>query len=484
MNRLILFFVTIVFAGSALFAQETLKVSVSGKIDSANASTVTIYYYPNLLADQPVSHRAKVEEDGSFTMEFPLSQPVAANLSHGRERTAMFIFPGDDISLTLDPQKFDESIKYKGKTPGVEASNILAEYYLKFEDDQHMESYINLVKEGLGVEFEANSRRELDEKNEFFSRKNKDGKLPEEFINYMSAKILYGWANNRMNYPSYHAYYNKIEESEVEVSKNFYDFLGEVRVKNANAVNNPEYIRFVQSYLDYKMKQNTNGEELSPEEAFIQKFQMASSELEGEALSLIQASMLKDVLSYGNPLAAEGPYFEFMRTNQNEAYNEILTPIYELAMKLAPGQPAPEFSLQDISGADVSLRDFRGQVVYLDFWASWCGPCRREMPAGRELKKRFKGEPVVFLYVSIDDSEEAWRKAVEEEKLEGVLLYSEGFRSEVTQMYGVKAIPNYFLINKDGTIANPSPSRPSGEDIDAQIFEALRKPYDTTNADR
>lgn len=478
MKNYVLILLGVLFSAGTAFGQGI--VSISGKIDNPAGKTVVVYYYPNLLVERPVSSKATLDEEGGFQMTFSLDKPTSATFSHGRERTAMYIHPGDNISVSLNPEAFDESIKYKGDGPGVEASNYLARFYLKFEDDGAEDDAQNLIKEGLELEYVAWVNRVYNSQVSFLTDFAKSHKLSETFMNYAADRSLYIRANRLMSYPSYYAYLAKKDISEVKLSKNYYDFLGEIRVMNDRAVNIPEYISFVQNYISWKMDQQFAGEEKAPkpEERFAKEYQYAASILQDDSRLFIQASMLKDIFEYGNPLHAESAYASFIARDEKGDYSKILKPIYEQAMLLAPGQPAPDFSLLDINGARVSLSDFKGKVVYLDFWASWCGPCRREMPASKRLFQTFKGQDVVFLYVSIDDDEAAWRKAVSEDQLQGVLLFSQGGNSEVASQYGVKSIPNYFLINRDGTIANSNPSRPSGAEIESQLHEALRMPYD------
>ncbi|MEZ4829572.1 MAG: TlpA disulfide reductase family protein [Bacteroidia bacterium] len=478
MKNPIFIFLGIILSGSLTFGQGT--VSVSGKIDNPAGKSVSVYYYPNLLVERPVSHKATLDEEGKFQISFPLEQATSASFSHGREQTAMFIHPGDQIVLSLNPEQFDETIKYKGEGPGVDASNFLAKFFLKFEDEGVADDSKVLIKEGLELEYAAWVNRVYNNQRNFLNEYAKSHKLSEDFLSFVSSRILYTRGTRLMQFPAYHAYLAQKDVSEVKLSKGYYEFLSEVRPMNAHAVNVPEYVSFVQNYISWSVDNllKEEGVELDPEARFSREYKFVSTTLQDEPMLLIQASMLKDFLQSGNPMMVESIYAEFVAADKKGDYAKILQPIYDQAMLLAPGKPAPEFTLVDINGQQVSLSDFKGKVVYLDFWASWCGPCRAEMPASRRLFQANKGKDVVFLYISIDEDEAAWRKAVADEQLQGVLLYSQGGNSEVANMYGVKFIPNYFLINRDGTIANSNPSRPSAPGIQAEIDAALGVPFD------
>lgn len=118
------------------------------------------------------------------------------------------------------------------------------------------------------------------------------------------------------------------------------------------------------------------------------------------------------------------------------------------------GDEAPNFTMPGVDGKPVSLKDFRGKYVLLDFWASWCKPCREENPNLVTVYKEFKSKNFEILQVSLDKQKEAWLKAIEDDKLSWKGHCSEllVWESPVVQQYGLQGIPANFLLNPDGKI--------------------------------
>jgi thiol-disulfide isomerase/thioredoxin len=113
-------------------------------------------------------------------------------------------------------------------------------------------------------------------------------------------------------------------------------------------------------------------------------------------------------------------------------------------------QAAPDFEARDLSGKTVKLSDFRGKVVVIDFWATWCGPCVRGMPVSAAVAKEF-GDRVVFLPVDVDDRESADKvKSFAEKKGWSFPLYLGG--RAVGAKYGVSGIPHTVIVAADGTV--------------------------------
>ena len=121
---------------------------------------------------------------------------------------------------------------------------------------------------------------------------------------------------------------------------------------------------------------------------------------------------------------------------------------------LAPGTQAPDFTLKDIDGKEVSISDFKGKTVVLVFWASWCPDCRAEVPQLKQIAASANPVTTVFVQVSFDRSLEALRSYAVDNALPGVLLFDPAGKKEskVGAAYHVKWIPSLYIINPDGKV--------------------------------
>ncbi len=121
----------------------------------------------------------------------------------------------------------------------------------------------------------------------------------------------------------------------------------------------------------------------------------------------------------------------------------------------AVGNLAPDFTADNVHGGKVTLTDHRGKVVLLDFWASWCGPCMREMPTIVSIKDRYPADKFVIIGVSLDmeKTEARMHQAIKENKLDYPIPYDgKGWRNAVAALYGVRSIPATYLLDADGVI--------------------------------
>jgi thiol-disulfide isomerase/thioredoxin len=120
--------------------------------------------------------------------------------------------------------------------------------------------------------------------------------------------------------------------------------------------------------------------------------------------------------------------------------------------ELARARMAPPFAIDTLDGQHISMDDLAGRVVLIDFWATWCGPCREAMPHMREIAKRFQGQPLVVLSVSLDSDEQKWKEYISKNNMIWLHYRDGGFTGSIANLFGVKAIPHTFTIDADGVL--------------------------------
>ncbi|MDM1061999.1 TlpA family protein disulfide reductase [Empedobacter falsenii] len=139
---------------------------------------------------------------------------------------------------------------------------------------------------------------------------------------------------------------------------------------------------------------------------------------------------------------------------------------------------APDFSLADINGKRFDLSDFKGKYVYMDIWATWCGPCKVQIPFMKELEKQFHDAPIHFVSVSLDKLEDkpVWAKMVKENQMSGVQLFA-GREDNFGFDYKIEYIPTFIILDKEGNIMidrAPAPMDYQTGEINQQLVDILK----------
>jgi thiol-disulfide isomerase/thioredoxin len=147
-----------------------------------------------------------------------------------------------------------------------------------------------------------------------------------------------------------------------------------------------------------------------------------------------------------------------------------------LSTVLAKGEVSPKFvGYENNAGGETSLDDLKGKYVYVDVWATWCGPCKAEIPFLKEVEKAYHGKMIEFVSLSVDDPKDydAWKSMIKDKELGGIQLFADkSWKSDFVVDYKINGIPRFILIDPEGNIISPDAPRPSDDKLE-ELFASL-----------
>lgn len=165
-----------------------------------------------------------------------------------------------------------------------------------------------------------------------------------------------------------------------------------------------------------------------------------------------------------------------MKLSTDESYKAKLTEKYNKLKLIVKGKPSPKFNFENHKGGTTSLDDLKGKYVYVDVWATWCGPCVQEIPFMKEIEKKYHGKNIEFVSISIDNKKDydKWKKFVTDKQMTGIqLIADDAFKSKFVQDYVIEGIPRFILIDLNGNIISSDAPRPSDNTL-IKLFDELK----------
>ena len=422
---------------------------ISGKIANKQAGDLTIN-----SEDRTFKETLSVTADGTFTDT--LSTDISSYILYdGTNPIFLNIEPGNNLNITYDASDFDNTIAISGV--GSEINNYLVAKRKVEKELSKKNQEIYSLEEDMYLERMMafkNSQEEL--------LNNSEG-LPTEFVAKEKKNLHYAYLSKLNEFERAHKYFTKNEDFKVSD-----DFLKDIKSIDYSNVEDfdfsSNYKGLVSDHYGDKANKLSEKDSIAYDMAFLK----TASAIENET---IKNSLLFDYANYNMSYSKDIDSFYniFTKSSTNKKNNAIITEKYNNLMGLTKGRPSPKFvGYENYAGGKTSLDDLKGKYVYVDVWATWCGPCKREIPFLKEVEEKYHGKNIEFVSISIDKASDhkKWKTMVNEKELGGIQLFADNdWNSAFVKDYQIQGIPRFLLIDTEGNIVDSNAPRPSSSEL-------------------
>jgi peroxiredoxin len=431
-------------------------VLLSGNITNYNGAVLKIQDFMGRA-----SWKTEIEiNDGRFSKTLSADMPMITMLTFSRTFKNIFLQPGETLEISFDTKSMDSTFRYGGSL--AEENAIL--------DSIQVERIKVDYKFVYGESLE-NAARYLDSvtkaHNSYLTRLVKDKTLQPKFKDFTKASIDYNSAMYKLF----------IASRKDKHPDDYFDFIEDLGIEKEEYLGIMDYRVFLNEYISMKAQESLSQldsiQQDTPDALFEESLKviegLENEDVKNYALFNAMNTRLKD---YG--ITGFNQFYDYFKEkNKDPYYDKQLELVYTEKQSLAPGQPAPAFTLVDVNGEMVSLSDFKGKYVYLDFWHTGCKYCIKETDAYVELYADYAGQDIAFVSVSADLDQGKWKNYVLKNKNVGVSLVTENYwDSKEFQNYQVSASPTYVIVDKEGNILDPKAPFPSSPEI-RETFDRL-----------
>jgi thiol-disulfide isomerase/thioredoxin len=427
-------------------------VRLSGEITNPNSDKITIrgngYIKVIDVNTNGTFDDTLVIKEGNFTFY------------DTKESTAMYLAPGYRLDISLDGKEFDETLKYSGI--GEKPNNFNASYFLFNEKNAiDSETYKKMENQEY-FDYELKTNASL------MKLLNESEIENEQFLESQADKFRFQMLNNLITKLGEDYFAGKTKgiitqylDSEIDKI----DFKDSVMFASNN-----DYRYFLSSYFVAGL---TSGD--------LKTLELYNEELlEMQKKSIV--TTLKRGISFYNMEKLDIYYQTYVKLASNDKGINRIKEKYDRIKTLKKGSPSPSFNYPDSSGKNISLESLKGQLVYVDVWATWCGPCKAQIPFLKQLEEKYREEDIAFVSLSIDQLKNIskWKDMIVDKELEGIqIIADKAWRSKFVTDYVIEGIPRFILIDKDGNLMDPMSPRPAiYVDGEMQLNEEIQKIFD------
>ncbi len=385
-----------------------------------------------------------------------LATPEYYTVAVGKTKMILYARPGDSVIFSANATNILPSVQFRGSAP------IYNDYLIRFNKisaDYQSKLMRNFANPESVVVHQIDSLRAL-HADELAALQKGNSNIDPYFLRIEKARILYEWAILHRIYPDYYNYIHR--GADFKTSPEYDTYLAEVNLNDETLINLPLYLSFLDTYMRSYYNQYFTDSLESKYSSFAEyQLHEVDKKFTNKTIKALMAyNVVKQQIMYDGVKDMDSYWTTFKKLCNNKILRNNIDKRLAAWDDLKKGKPAKNFTFVSIDGSPVSLSDFKGKWVYIDIWATWCNPCMAEVPYLKKLEEEFQGKNIAFISISVDQTQNPWKKVVAQRQMKGVQLWA-GQNEIIKNFYKVSGIPRFMIIDPQGNIYQASADRPS-----------------------
>ncbi|MEL6988622.1 MAG: TlpA disulfide reductase family protein, partial [Bacteroidota bacterium] len=290
--------------------------------------------------------------------------------------------------------------------------------------------------------------------------------LSSNFINLETGNLEYNHKRNILSY------FNQGRENGKEVGALNMDFMDNPGIGNIALLSSKHFKEFIFEFANTQYKKVKADETYGQLEKYQKRYELINSLVDVPKIQdILKTNLLSNAINTIKTIEINPLYDTFMQENTNERQLNLIKRTYQKNIPLTRGAYAPEIIGVTTGGDEVKLSDLKGKYVYIFVWATWCGPCKTEMPAYEHMVDQYGSDNIVFLGISVDKNKKNWQESFIYNKYPGMqILVAGDWDSPMIKNYKLQSVPQFIFIDPNGKVVSlnaPAPTKGGGNYVRA-----------------